>query len=205
MKTICALIAVFALAGCATKAPPNSAYNQCIDKVAKNPAYAPLQDKMSIGGDLEQTMSMLSDKSHITEEEKPLLLGWAEERRSCYAADDANLRTHVSIELYALINRTRSASLATTVDLYSGKISFGEFAQVRQKIADTHREGFAQLAARDRDAKQARNDQATMMQWQALQNKPAPAPAPMPYMIPTAPTVTTNCTTTAGQVSCTSR
>lgn len=204
MRIVAFAIFIATLGGCATKQPPMALYNKCIDAIEKNPAYSPLKDKMSIGGELNQSLAMLSDTSHITEEEKPLLMGWAEDRRACYAADDGALRANTPIELYSLINRTRSASQDAILALYTGKISYGEYAQTRQKIMEAHKEAFAQLAARDRDLRQARSDQVLLMQYQALQNRPPPTPMPAPYMIPVQPIRTTNCNVAGNLVQCTS-
>ncbi len=204
MKTTLVFMAVLAISGCAT-APQGKKFTDCLGAISKDQAYRPLEGKMSLTGIPGQSLEMLSNKDRASESEKPLISRWSAARKQCYADSNQDMQQSMHPKMYALIVKAESQRQQLAYRLYSGAITYGEFADGRQIIQDIFEQSRTELEANSVDQQAEQRRQVLLMQWQALQNKPAPAPAPMPYMIPTRPAVTTNCTTVAGQVNCVSR
>lgn len=204
MKTAVAILSCTVLLGCANR-PIDADYRQCMDAAAANPKYAPLKSKVALGKLSEQNLQILSNQERVSDSEKPLLSAWSAERRQCFLNADATIQKTTHPKVYSLILKSQSDVQLLATRLYSGQITYGEFAEGRQLIDTIQQQARADLAATVADEQKANERQVLLMQLQALQNKPAPTPAPQPYMIPTRPTVTTNCTTVAGQVNCVSR
>jgi len=203
MKIITLCTIVVALSACATK--PDDQFAKCMDAVATNPKYAPLEKKLALGKVSSQTLEMRANNSVASDSDKPLISSWASDRQQCFSAVDPVIQKSMHPKVYALILQTRANAKTLTSRLYEGKITYGQYAEGRQLNEDADQQARLEIAGKAVDEQSANERQVLLMQLQALQNKPTPTPAPMPYMIPTRPTVTTNCTTIAGQVNCTTR
>lgn len=212
MKKIMVIIAVLVISGCKTVDQPRIAFRSnpfadCLAEIAVDPYYAELKEKIVIAP-RSPSVEMLSNREKPTQEEKALILRWANARDRCFSSNTTTMKANTSEEHFEVMYDTFSRSKMLIAKLYSGEITYGDLAQAREALNQSERQAHRAINAVEESKRQVVADQQRqilLMQWQALQTKPAPAPAPQPYMIPTSPTVTTNCTTVAGQVNCTSR
>lgn len=196
MKIIIPAILLITLAGCATK--PVDQYGQCIDTIAANSKYAALGSKIALGRVSNQTIAMLADTSRIAPEDKPMLLNWSNDKNICVQQDAEN-RSKLHPKVRQLVEATESASSSAAADLYAGKISYGEFATKRKAGYDAFRSEIASLQTQEIESREVNKRQALMMEYNALQNKPAPAQM-VPYQMPIPSR--TICNTVSGQTIC---
>lgn len=205
-RILVAALVAGSLAGCATQ-NSGQQFNACLENVKNDAALAPLARKLGVNGISGQSMEVMSNKEYASDADRPLISRWSAERERCFANADASWRKDFPPQLYALTLKANSQVKQLTLRLYSGAITYGEFAQGRQIVQDLFNQDKVQLDAAMVDKAAAERRQVLLMQLQSQLNKPAPAPMPAPYMVPMpAPaSSTTNCTTIGNQVNCVSR
>lgn len=212
-KILCGAVAALVLAGCANQAPiaayRSNQYRDCLSAVATNPDFAPIALKTSTGRVEALTTAMLSDESFPTDQEKPVIALWADARTRCFSTFTSTLKEDLPPEVFEVQKISVDRARLLAADLYAGKLTYGQFNRTRvqqNSAAESALEQIRQLYAARQDQENQQRRQVLLMQLQNQLSRPVPPPpAVQPYMIPTQPTVTTNCTTVGNQVYCNSR
>lgn len=215
MKRLLLAVTALILTGCATKPPAApfasaaNMYDECMRSAANNPEYEPLKEKIALYKPGLADVAMLSNTSHISDEEKPIFNSWVVERKECFNTNETSIKNSVPPAVFDLIQTDVSNSPLMASELYSGRQSFGEYAHAR--IASTQR--FQERMAKLRDQATAQNTaqnnlnedrrrQAILMQLQMNQQRPQAA-SQQPYMIPVPTQTITNCRPLGDQIQCT--
>jgi hypothetical protein len=184
--------------------------NDCYKNISNTQDLQQLGKKVALGSSLDVTLSMLVDDSKVNDDEKILISKWTEKRDAC-----EKIRTDIS-EFYpnderVIISKKQVSNInQLIVDLYTNKITFGEFNKFRKEIALNAQSQMQEVESK-RNVQQ-RNDQDTetrnnlerqrlgvevLKSYQQNQVRPYQLPMPNPYMLPTRPMSspqTTNCT-----------
>ena len=124
--------AIWCAAAVADQNPALAASVACEARIKGDPSYAQLGSKIALGSVNEQTFSMLVDSSKPTEQEKAQLVKWVEAKRTCVeilaAADTKG-------EVRGLLRDSKEKFERAAMRLYSGEISYGEFAKARAELS----------------------------------------------------------------------
>lgn len=178
MKTGTFAICAFLLAGCATGADTRLARDSeaieqaaaaggvCYDRVAGDPAYAPLAARMSLSGD--DTLLQMASTDYATDEEALLLSSRMQALAVCsarlreaYAAVDARLGSVLADEDAA---RARNA-----LSLVERKQTWGQYLQTRQRIVDVFAPALDEVANRHVAELRQMSAEQALIRAQALQ------------------------------------
>lgn len=117
----------------------------CLAKLASEAGLAAIANKVSLGMAATMTPSMLADTSVAGNHERPVISKWAAARAECLKAD-AKFGTEVyRPPMQAFGIDAEHKVMASAVDLYDKKISFGEFNRRRETVAEELRGKAAQL------------------------------------------------------------
>ncbi len=181
-------------------------FRNCINSMNQQTFYAPLREKVSLGIVNDQTFSMLTNQSYVSNDEKPVIMAWVNERNRCFSENSTAISNEFSPPVFSLIATLQQNFERVAAQLYTGKITFGEFSQQRAQDASAVGAKIQNLLQAEADNKNqiaAGNEQARRAAiLQLMANRPQPYQV-KPY-IPS-PTTTTNCTQFGNQVNCTSR
>lgn len=152
------IVLAFVLAGCATspaqhkpQLPPNPAL-ACFRNEAMSPAYAQLARKIDLGSARDQPSSMFANADRLTDQEKPTFLAWVNARLACDASASGWRQRYLVPQLIAINERSKSEFIALSSDLYSGKITFGEYAQKRLENGQAAQKEWAAVVQQLREA-----------------------------------------------------
>jgi len=184
---------------------------RCINELAQLPELTILQNKAPVLT-TSQTFDMLTNSDKASGEELPAIKAWAQGRERCQALGDSYRRS-IPTGVTAAIEAAYRDFLNMLADLYTGNLTYGEFARRRaerntqtasqiQRAAEEYNRGVAQKnqAAAQEDA--ARRDAAIQI---LLNRPPAPTYQPaVPYQTPT-PRVTNCVPDGIGGMRCTTR
>jgi hypothetical protein len=120
----------------------------CLDKLASDPAFALLAPKLALGMATGATPAMLANAMLANNKERSVIAEWAAARAECLKADSryGNAVYRPPLQAYGI--DAENKVMAAAVELYDGKIPFGEFNRQRQAIAEDLREKAAQLSQR---------------------------------------------------------
>lgn len=111
-------------------------FKSCSEALAFNSELAPLKDKIALAGIDGQTFQMKTNASKPSENEKKLIARWIELRDECWKNDiDHRNRLHPS--LAATLNEAKRLFEGLNLDLYDGKITYGDYARRRDEIDST--------------------------------------------------------------------
>ena len=130
------------LAACATTPnqhadlPPDPGQS-CVRSLVGDQEFAPIANKMAIGGVSAQTFEMLSATLRLDDTEKPIVAKWVAARQRCFSLTSQWAQQN---EMPAILWAARAQEFTETMnlsaDLYNGKITYGEFAQRRARAKD---------------------------------------------------------------------
>ena len=104
----------------------------CIEQIKQEPKLALLKNKVALASPKGQTFSMLVDSTFPTEQERPLIQIWVDMKSSCASKviDDASIEQSIRDAQ----QRMNDSFIEIAVDLYQGKLTFGDFAKKRVSI-----------------------------------------------------------------------
>lgn len=173
----------------------------CFAELSNAQEYSWLSTKMSLLNAKQQTFQMLVDESRPSEDEKPLILSWATAREKCMQLGEEWRAANLPPPAQALIRNNFNDAMTLTADLYSGKITYGQYAKERQASSDRFSTSMSALRQNLIDKQEAARRQAAAAALSSF--KPYQAPQLTPYQMPTPST--TNCNMVGNQVSCTTR
>lgn len=162
MKTRISLLLL--LVSCAANAEP---FATCVEKAVTENGLAPLQKKIALVDGRKQSFDMLANTTYPDEYEKPMIAAWAKARERCFAQDEETKDPQVAPSFIEIAARTSRSMLSLISQLYTGKLTYGEFAQKRTAL------GAEQDAAVNAEIDRLQQQ----MQRQSSAQQPAPAPA----------------------------
>jgi hypothetical protein len=132
-----ALLLVFSAASISASAlgNPLDESNACIAALQGDPKIQILSSKFPYDIFSSPTLEILANKSKPTPKEKVALSYLNIEREKCIDIGNEFRRNNFPVDIQALATTFRSDSVSTLADLYAGKMTYGEAAKVRAKIA----------------------------------------------------------------------
>lgn len=146
-----------------------SSINQCYERLRNSPSMQILDGKIAPKVD-DQPLAILSSNQKPTQKEKEALVTWDKERSECQKYEIEHVDTMVgATNLKAVLMSAQAQLRADTADLYSGVITYGQFAKKRQVLAARVREAQANVIEqnnRKNDAEARANQQLQIQQQQ---------------------------------------
>lgn len=163
MLFACAAILV---SGCTVRNRQQEQFNASVsqtrmacESLYSDPALDPIRGKVALNESKDQTFATLTNAAKPSQKEKAAILLWVQKRNECrqllekgplatldsmsaHSATDATTMGRVR----ALIGAYQQASDSLTAQLYSGQISYGDFARQRAKIGSDFKVTMAQIA-----------------------------------------------------------
>lgn len=230
MKKIALAIGVSLISSQVIAQDPSAA---CLNEVPSQERFAPISKKVSLLSAKDQTFEMLTNATKATKEDKKLISAWVAELERCLSLGADFRKANQPEQVLTMIEGSRVEFLTTTADLYSGKLTYGEYAKLRsvqladferrfseftQSVAQRNQEAAAkkqqiELQERQRAEAEIRRQEMIASQREEarrqaalgilMNQKPFQPYQAQPYQMPT-PT-TTHCSTFGNQIDCTSR
>jgi hypothetical protein len=148
---------------------------RCLGNLGSDPRFSSIADKLSVGT-ADTTFAMLADTSLANDTERQAIATWATARSECVKGGDEYWRKNYPIQIYAVAFESENTMIASAVDLYNRKISFGEFNKRRDVIKNDVRNKVAAIVQQilnEREAKQQALQQARDAQVSAQQRDQA--------------------------------
>lgn len=207
-----------ALAPLVVHAQSSNPSNECFNNLESSPELQVLKGKVALGGVGGQTLEMLANDRKPTASEKIALAKWDSLRQPCIKMNAEWNESRLAPNVTVIIDKVASQFKEALADLYSGKISYGQFAKIRQSNSDKARVEVANIDQQNQNTSFQQKQQQQQIEQQAaaaasqansalatqmlLNNKPYQAPAP--YQIqPIKPPTTTNCYKMGNSFNCT--
>lgn len=103
----------------------------CFIEAGKEESLSPLREKIAFGGVDKQKFEMLANGEFPTEEEKALILLWVNLRIDCMKRYEALREIDMHPVARSILEQGNTELVSLTADLYSGKITYGQFAKAR--------------------------------------------------------------------------
>jgi hypothetical protein len=174
-----ALAAAGLLWGCAAiqqRQAIATAKEQCAAIFAA-PDLAPIRSKVALTGPLSETFEMRTDTAYPSEAEKTTIKRWADARQRCWGAWEPALAL-TNPQIASAVRDGRQAGDELVSQLYLGRLTYGEFANDRAKVAAEMNDAVAEI---DRELRQAAMARAAAVSAAAIAagSNSAPPPAMM--------------------------
>lgn len=109
----------------------------CMRTLARDPQYAEISAKLPLQDMNTISFSMLADQSLPTTKERKEITGWFDERDQCWKTQEATLQSQWPPELFQLSNEGSAGIKSIGVELYNGKITFGEANSRIQQLGNS--------------------------------------------------------------------
>jgi hypothetical protein len=106
-----------------------------MSEILANEKLAPLSAKLSLGVTTNQSFEMLTNNSYPTDQEKELIKMWFLKRDFCVTSIAEEREKALPPEINAINNKEYALFRGMIADLYLSKITYGEFAKMRQNNA----------------------------------------------------------------------
>lgn len=148
-----AYLASVVLAGCNATMPTQATdpSKDCFARVATNPQFSGIFQKIGIPGGPPPTLEMLSSREKPTEEEKSALNLYQSTRESCYPIGDDFRQKNRPAWFNSMIHEQRLAAQNAIAKLYRGEFTYGEYLMDRNR---------REAEATEKSARYSQNDQA---------------------------------------------
>jgi len=114
--------------------PPVDPFIQCLRDLAAEPQFEQLSHKLPLADLTSITFPMLAEESRPTPKERQEIADWFKKRDKCRQGSDALHRTQWPPEIYEVSTQGDAGIQAIGVDLYNGKITFGETNKRLQQL-----------------------------------------------------------------------
>ena len=171
--------AIFALMCVSTMCWAQNDLRSCLAGLAGDPRFASLSGKVSLGDATSMSSAMLEDRSIANRNEREAIGNWAAARSECVKVASREGNEIYRPPLLAYNIEAENKVMAALTELYDGKISFGQFSQRRQAIAEELRDKSAALnrriqdqrTAEEQSARQAREAEHTQKELQELERQ----------------------------------
>ena len=106
----------------------------CYSALAARSDLSDIKDKVGLSGVQDQTFRMLANTDYVSPADKQIIARWADLTNECFKAGLKFRQNYPSFALRAL-EQFRSSTENASLDLYEGKLTYGEFAKRRKEIA----------------------------------------------------------------------
>lgn len=103
----------------------------CIGGLDADTSLWPIRGKVALSSSASQPFSMLADSTTPSKEEAQSLLDWGSKREQCVKANPFPSNNPYRQHVIEGFNATQSI----LIELYNGRITYGQFARQRQEIA----------------------------------------------------------------------
>ena len=117
------------------------------ESLYSDPALDPIRNKVALESSAQQTLAMRTDQSRPTADDKVALTIWDHKRQDCEAYRTSVFANRPGSAVAIETNATE-ATEQLIAELYSGKISYGQFATDR---SDIHGQALTSLATAQQD------------------------------------------------------
>lgn len=98
----------------------------CVRVLARDPQYAEISTKLPLQDLNTISFGMLADQSRPTPQERKEIANWFDERDQCWKSNEPAIQTQWPPELFQLSNEANAGIKAIGVELYNGKITYGQ-------------------------------------------------------------------------------
>lgn len=151
-------------------------------RVGGNPALAPLSGKVDFDGTKAPSFAILSNDNYPTPEEREAVRFYGELRDE-YMARFREIDRKYSNPYAQIAEASRNAMAILWADLYQGRLTYGQFAQSRQRVQQATRAEYdryqSSMAARQADRDRQMTDLGASLLMRGMARPSAPmAPAP---------------------------
>ena len=137
----------------------------CIIALDQVETLRPISDKVSLTGKPDRLFSMLANENLPTMEERGAIFEWATRRERCFSENPLP-----SDPISQVKRETQEAVQLLILDLYKGKLTYGQFASRRQEIGKAASLRMQQISQQERQAQEQRQIQQ-QQQLQQLQSQ----------------------------------
>jgi len=167
----------------------------CSNDLVDDPRLAIIKSKVALKDARLQTFEMLTDTTAASAAEKEAIATWAKAKADCARYRSQEL-SNAPPDLQELERAVAMQAQNYMAELYTGAITYGQFAQKRAEATASLLTKRGELMARARSAQ----PQAPTPREVSI---PIIAPRPAPYMLPIRPApITTKCSTAYGTTTC---
>ena len=105
----------------------------CFRALADDARFAPIRDKVALGGSIEEMRSRTSSNERAKGEEGAALGAWRSAREGCHRQEAGYYATR-DVQIQALAREHFAAVQSLIGDLQAGKLSYGEFGRRRVEL-----------------------------------------------------------------------
>ena len=124
----------------------NAELKACTDKIVTDPSLQILASKIALNGPKNQSLQMLSSKEKPNDQEKVALSSYDVSVKHCRDIYERLSNSMGAPPAILAVNRsTASANDSLLSELYSGSISYGDYAKLRQQIADNREQAVVKI------------------------------------------------------------
>jgi hypothetical protein len=154
-------------------------YEQCFIEIGRNPALIGIANKVALEkiSNPNTSFDMLSNGDLPTDDEKKLILKWGKEKEQCLNLKAEHNAMFPPILGQILVDSDNQQQMLV-IELYAGKLSYGEFAAKRQEIDSRTKAQFQQAIGQLEAGFAQYEYQNRQLQIQRQQNEPKPYQMP---------------------------
>lgn len=121
-------------------------YLNCVKNLSSDPSLNAISSKVPFGDIKQQSFMMLANNEKPTEQEKLAIAAYGERNKQCQNYLDLYLNSSGAPSEYVALTRTTNATKdELLVDLYNGKITYGEYSSLLQKLGGNYDAAVAQI------------------------------------------------------------
>ncbi|MBT8582427.1 hypothetical protein G6653_06540 [Polynucleobacter paneuropaeus] len=146
---------------------PSSA--ECFSALESNSELQVLKGKVALGNVSGQTLEILANDKKPSPAEKSALAKWDSSRQPCIQQSLEWSHSHYAPNVAVILERLISQFKSNLVDLYAGKITYGQFAKARQANADNAKAEAVNLDQQNQNANAQNKQRQQQLNQQAQQ------------------------------------
>lgn len=122
-------------------------FYQCMDTLYTRPELAPLLQKIGAADVKNASFEALINQEKASDQDKPLIAILANGSKSCWDAEKAKQTPDMYQKSVNAFNANENNKITALADLYTQKISFGEYIKLRKESVEK-----AEMAYQEADA-----------------------------------------------------
>ena len=183
MIALIVTIVAIATVGCATQADRQNEFNSkmssvvarnkaCNARAKADPDLQILKGKVELGSSQDQTLAHYGNTSTPTDQEKDALVKYSEIRSKCFQQTIKESRDIGMSESQLKLLADHDSQLQDALtSLYSGKVTYGDYAKARKVIAASSVSASHELIQKNAQEQEVRNQVASQQALQNFQNQ----------------------------------
>src|SRR5687768_11243874 len=102
----------------------------CYESLSTDARFAPIREKVSLGGDMEELRRLTKSGDRATPQEGAALAEWRKAREACHQQELPYFATR-DTEVQALLREHFAAVQALIGELQGGRLTYGDFGKRR--------------------------------------------------------------------------